>query len=257
MEKRSWIRGKSHWWSHQCTSFSIGQNDKVTTYVLQGFSLLLDNKCFKDLCVCVVQRVFVWNNWWEQNDNLIFFLMQNLFLHSASIFKKHIFYLREFDVNKYPSHYLLIYSASIHSSPLTFYCFVVSQLWITVKPFIFFTVFDGNLVPHKTFQHCKLWKVRGHNSTLWLVDGEGEGSPEFHFNITASSSTTSASLIVPLWFTVEKTQTWSQEAECFLSALYHSVKLYCCIDFASLLFFPGMVPSVICFCFFAFVYVWI
>lgn len=85
MEKCNWIRGKSHWWSHQCTSFSIGQNDKVTTYVLQGFSLLLDNKRFKELCVCVVHRVFVWNNWWEQNDNLIFFLMQNLFLHSEFI----------------------------------------------------------------------------------------------------------------------------------------------------------------------------
>lgn len=184
----------------------------------------------------------------------MYFCTQN-----SSIFKKHIFYLREFDVNKYPSHYLLIYSASIHSSPLTFYCFVVSQLWITVKPFIFFTVFDGNLVPHKTFQHCKLWKVRGHNSTLWLVDGEG--SPElfwFHFNIAASSSTTSASLIVPLWFIVEKNPNMKSRGWVFsVGTLPLYVKLYCCIDFASLLFFPGTVPSVICFCFFAFVYVWI
>lgn len=122
-----------------------------------------------------------------------------------------------------------------------------------MKPFIFFTVFDGNLVPHKTFQHCKLWKVRGHNSTLWLVDGEGEGSPElfwFHFNIAASSSTTSASLIVPLWFIVEKTQTWSQEAECFLSALYHSMLNYIvALTLLVYYFFQGWFPVLFVFVF--------
>lgn len=85
MEKCNWIRVNTYWWSHQYTSSSIGQNNKVTTYVLQGFSLWLGSKSFKkSVCMRWSKSVCV-KNGYEQNDNLIFFQMQNLFLHSAFI----------------------------------------------------------------------------------------------------------------------------------------------------------------------------
>lgn len=60
MEKCNWIRGKTYWGSHQYTSSSIGQNNKVTTYVLQGFSLLLGSKSFKKIvCMCWSRSVCV------------------------------------------------------------------------------------------------------------------------------------------------------------------------------------------------------
>lgn len=56
-------------------------------------------------------------------------------------------------------------------------------------------------------------------------------------------------IIISLWFMFEKTNAHQFKRRAFsISTQPLYVKLYCCIDSASLLFFPGMLPNVIFFC---------
>lgn len=124
---------------------------------------LLPTMCFKVLAfcwatkalkkkVCVSQRVC--GTWMRTKWQSYFFVMQNLFLHSDFIcYKKHTFYLREFNVKKTSnSLFRHICSASIYSSPWTLKSCIVLQLWITLDSLNFFHCFaDENIMPKKLF----------------------------------------------------------------------------------------------------------
>lgn len=82
------------------------------------FGLLLGTKSFKKtVCMCWSESVCVIRTKW-QSFFFFFFVLQNLFLHSAFIcVRKHTFHVREFNVHTCQPHHLGIYAVPLFAFP--------------------------------------------------------------------------------------------------------------------------------------------
>lgn len=99
--------------------------------------LLLGNKRFKDMCMCARRRVYarVWGGGGDENKMTILFTFycKIYFCTQNSFILKGIFLFEGIWCQQLSkSLYMLLYSASVHSSPWILHCFVVSQIRFTI-----------------------------------------------------------------------------------------------------------------------------
>lgn len=251
MEKCNWIRENTYWWSHQYTSSSIGQNNKVTTYVLQGFSLWLGSKSFKKKCVYVLVKECLCKKWiWTKWQSYFLWNAKSIFALSIHPFLKAQVMWGNLMSISIQLIFKVYVQASIHSSPWTFCRFF----------FCFSTLNHGGFIQHfsllcwwqfcasRDFQNSKYKHIsvimsicRGWKSSvvLFLL---------VHFSL--------ASWINPLRSIVEKTKLQKNQSPrgrvCFsgsLPLLNYIVTLTLLVYY----FFQGWFPVL----FLAFVSVWI